>query len=504
MCGIVVAFEPKKHRSPPYLPTQTLAHRGPDGISVNVVETQTARVSFGHTRLATHATSSIQPLKHDGWTYVVNGEIYTRNDCHVIGQVLHLGKQAPLALDGVFAFVAYHPEHGILAARDPIGVVPLFVGARGNIIYFASEIKALAHCNWAMIFPPGTVYDGTFHQYKPNYTIPSAIASPTEIRPLLENAVQKRLNMNCPWGVLLSGGLDSTIIAKCVSQCIRPAGYPVIHTFSIGLEGSPDLEMAAKVARELGTCHHPVVYTVEEGLATIPAVIGAVETYDVTTIRASVPMYLLARVIRRSGVKVVLSGEGADELFAGYAYNKFAPSPEALGEECIRKMDTLHAYDCARANKSCAAHGVECRVPFLDKQVVDWAMNVLHPSQKMWKQIEKEVLRDNFPDLPAGVAQRKKAQFSDAVGSAWIDACRKLPCGESEYYQNIFDALFPDRRACAMTDYNSRACSSGAAASWVSHCIPDPSGHLVASETRGIDASLRPTPLQGSVGVRTE
>jgi len=413
----------------------------------------------------------------------VNGEIYTRHDCHAIGSVLYLGTNAPLALDGVFAFVAYHPEHGILAARDPIGVVPLFVGARGNTIYFASEVKALSHCEWAMIFPPGTVYDGTFHQYKPNYSIPESMAPVCEIRPLLEQAVQKRLNMNCPWGVLLSGGLDSTIIAKCVSQCLRPVGYPIIHTFSIGLEGSPDLAAAAQVAKELGTCHHPVVYTIAEGIAAIPAVIGAVETYDITTIRASVPMYLLARVIRRAGVKVVLSGEGADELFAGYSYNGFAPNSQSLGQECIRKMDALHAYDCARANKSCAAHGVECRVPFLDKYVVDWAMNVLHPEQKMWKNIEKEVLRDAFPDLPAGVSQRKKAQFSDAVGSAWIDACRNLPCGEAQHYLNIYDALFPGRRDCCLTDRNSRACSSGVAAKWVGHCAADPSGDLIVSNT---------------------
>ena len=490
MCGIVVAFEPRKHRTAPYLPTQTLAHRGPDGLSNAVVETETARVSFGHTRLAVHATSAVQPLRSDGWTYVVNGEIYTRHDCHAIGQVLHMGLDAPKALDGVFAFVAFHPEHGILAARDPIGVVPLFVGARDDVIYFASEMKALSHCRWAMIFPPGTVYNGSFHQYKPNYCIPTAPAPAGEIRPLLEQAVQKRLNMACPWGVLLSGGLDSTIIAKCVSQCIRPAGYPVIHTFSIGLEGSPDLAAAAQVARELGTCHHPVVYTVEEGLAAIPAVIGAVETYDVTTIRASVPMYILAKVIRRCGIKVVLSGEGADELFAGYSYNGFAPNANALGEECIRKMDALHAYDCARANKSCAAHGVECRVPFLDKKVVHWAMNTLHPEQKMWKTMEKEVLRDAFPDLPAGVGQRKKAQFSDAVGSGWIEACRALPLGEAAHYLNIYDALFPGRRECCMTDRNSRACSSSVAAEWVKHCAADPSGNLIASSTAAVGGSV--------------
>jgi len=483
MCGIVVAYEPKRLGTPAYLPTQTLAHRGPDGLSVGIENSDTARVSFGHTRLAVHATSVVQPITHDGWTYVVNGEIYTRHDCHAIGQVLHLGLDAPKSLDGVFAFVAWHPEHGILAARDPIGVVPMYVGAQGHVIYFASELKALHMCDWAMIFPPGTCYDGEFHKYTPEYTIPSIITDTVMVRPLLEYAVQKRLNMNVPWGVLLSGGLDSTIIAKIATQCVRPDGYPRVHSFSIGLEGSPDLEAAAKVARELGTCHHPVVYTIQEGLAAIPAVVGAVETYDVTTIRASVPMYLLARVIRRSGIKVVLSGEGADELFAGYSYNEFAPSAEALGAECVRKMDALHAYDCARANKSCAAHGIECRVPFLDKEVVHWAMDVLSPKQKMWTRMEKEVLRDAFPDLPAGVAQRRKAQFSDAVGSEWIQACRALPGGEATYYKNIFRTLFPGRDSCCATEPTSRACSTAVGATWVKQFHADPSGTLIASNT---------------------
>ena len=492
MCGIVVAYEPTKLGSAAYLPTQTLSHRGPDGVSTAVVDTDTSRISFGHTRLATHPTSSVQPLTHNGWTYVVNGEIYTRHDSHSIGQVLHLGTNAPLALDGVFAFVAFHPKHGILAARDPIGVVPLYVGGRGHIVYFASELKALSLCDWAQVFPPGSCYDGAFHQYRAEYSIPTSLADPSRVRPLLHEAVQKRLNMNVPWGVLLSGGLDSTVIAKLVTECLRPEGYPVVHTFSIGLEGSPDLAAASKVAQTLGTCHHPVTFTVEEGLAAIPAVIGAVETYDITTIRASVPMYLLARAIRRAGIKVVLSGEGSDELFAGYAYNQFAPDAQALAEECVRKMDALHAFDCARANKSCAAHGIECRVPFLDKAVVDWAMNVLSPEQKRWTHMEKEVLRDAFPDLPAWVVQRRKAQFSDAVGSAWIQACRNLPCGEAQHYLNIYDALFPGRRDCCTTDRNSRACSSAVAAQWVEGYMADPSGDLIASSSAAEVGSVVP------------
>lgn len=418
---------------------------------------------------------------------MINGEIYTENDSHEVGRVLHLGVEAPNALDGVFAFVAWHPVHGILAARDPIGVVPLFVGAQGHVIYFASELKALHMCDWAMIFPPGTSYNGQFHRYSPPYTVPLGTTDTRVVRSILMRAVQKRLNMNVPWGVLLSGGLDSTIIAKCVTECTRPDGYPRVHTFSVGLEGSPDLETAARVAEELGTCHHPVVYTVEEGIAAIPAVIGAVETYDVTTVRASVPMYLLAKAIRRCGVKVVLSGEGADELFAGYSYNEFAPSAEELGAECIRKMDALHGYDCARANKSCAAHGVECRVPFLDKEVVHWAMNVLSPAQKMWKDIEKEVLRDAFDDLPAGVSGRRKAQFSDAVGSEWIQACRQLPGGEAKYYKNIFSVVFSGRDKCCLAEPTSRACSTAAGAKWVAHFKADPSGTLIASNNEPLD-----------------
>ena len=483
MCGIVVAYEPRRLGPAPYLPIKTIAHRGPDGVSTRIATSDTSRISFAHARLATHPTSVVQPITYGDWTYVVNGEIYTHMDSHAIGRVLHLGRKAPQSLDGVFAFVAWHPTKGILVARDPIGVVPLYIGAQGHVFYFASELKALHMCEWAMIFPPGACYDGDFHMYRQPYVTPTNITNHRMIRPLLEGAVQKRLNMNVPWGVLLSGGLDSTIIAKCVSTCVRPDGYPRVHTFSIGLKGSPDLAAAARVAEALGTCHHPVVYTIEEGISVIPAVIKAVETYDVTTVRASVPMYLLASVIRRQGIKVVLSGEGADELFAGYSYNQYAPNAPELNRECIRKMNALHGYDCSRANKSCAAHGIECRVPFLDRAVVHWAMNVLHPDQKMWRVMEKEVLRDAFQDLPAGVAERKKAQFSDAVGSEWIQACRQLPGGEASYYKQIYTALFPSREDCCLSEPTSRACSTAIGASWVKQFKADPSGTLIASNT---------------------
>ena len=298
---------------------------------------------------------------------------------------------------------------------------------------------------------------------------------------LLYRAVQKRLMTDVPWGVLLSGGLDSSIIASIVTKmCKLPEAYPVVHTFSIGLKDSPDLEVARKVAEELGTMHHEIVYSVEEGLDSIPDVIRAIETYDTTTVRASVPMYLLASYIRRCGIKMVLSGEGADELFAGYSYNKYAPSPEALYEESVYKMDNLHAYDCLRANKSTMAHSVECRVPFLDKEVVAFAMSKVHPSQKMWKTVEKRLLRDAFQGLVPEVARiRKKAQFSDAVGSEWIQACRKLQPSEFKYYKKIFNDFYPNRRICVKTDRDSIACSSNRVKNWFEASVKkDPSGNI--------------------------
>jgi asparagine synthase (glutamine-hydrolysing) len=291
-----------------------------------------------------------------------------------------------------------------------------------------------------------------------------------ELRRLLTSAVDKRIrSCSTTWGVFLSGGLDSSIVAALATR------HGKIRTYSIGLQDSPDLAAAREVAAFLGSDHTEVVFTIAEGLRAIPDAIRAVETCDITTVRASVPMYLLAQRVQQDGIRVMLSGEGADELFAGYAYNRFAPDPEALFQECVDKLDNLHAYDCQRANKSCAAWGIECRVPFLDHAVVDFAMNKLHPREKMWRNMEKEFLREEFLGaLPDRILMRRKAQFSDAVGKKWIQACRKL-FDEHTYYKTLYKAACP-HEAC-LYELETVACSTSKGAQWL-EAKRDPSGEL--------------------------
>lgn len=505
---------------------RTLHPRGPDAQHRVFLD----RAVVYHARLAITGASSLepQPFRANGWTVAVNGEIYNHvalggevgdSDCAVLTRLLdaHPAQQVCRMLDGVFSFVAYDAATQTLTiARDPIGVTPLFYGTRNGVLHVSSLLAALPETVEAHVFPPGHVA----HVAAGAPVVPEPYAEPYRAHwePLetwepanhvahmnamcnritwgLRRAVQKRLMGDTPWGVLLSGGLDSTIIAALASKLCASArkDYPRVHSFSVGLHDSPDLAVARRVALELDTVHHELVYTVEEGIAALRHVIGAIETYDVTTVRASTPMYLLARFVRQNGVKMVLSGEGADELFAGYKYNEWCPSPEEMMCECARKMNLLHAYDCLRANKSMGAFGVECRVPFLDQDVVDLAMNQLHPAYKMttpWKEhepelLEKWVLRRAFANLlPGEVADRAKAQFSDAVGDRWIAGLRAharevvgdVPNAEETLYRQIFCELFPNRDALVVTG-PSMACSTPAAVAWGAWEDPDPSGNI--------------------------
>ena len=472
MCGIVVVVSESNVKTLPFDP---ILPRGPDGFTMRRVSDQPC-VMMGHSRLATHKTSTEQPLQDAKWSLVCNGELYNQEeDCHALIPLLERGESLG-ELDGVFAFVAYHPVKGIVAARDPIGVVPLYVGQCEGQLWFASMERCLSHCDEVSLFPPGyecrgSHLDPQWRMYKKKYALPSQPTPPMELRQRLTEAVDKRIRTcSTTWGVFLSGGLDSSIVAALAAR------HGTIRTYSIGLEDSPDLVAAREVARFLGSAHTEVVFTIAEGLSVIPEVIRAVETCDITTVRASVPMYLLAKKVKRDGIRVMLSGEGSDELFSGYAYNRFAPSAQAIFDECVDKMDQLHAYDCQRANKSCAAWGIECRVPFLDLAVVDFAMNRMQPKDKMWRNMGKEFLREEFLGaLPDHILMRKKAQFSDAVGKRWINACRSL-FKEHEYYKLLYRAACPT--AACLYELETVACSTAKGAQWVT-AKRDPSGDIV-------------------------
>ncbi|HKZ11414.1 MAG TPA: asparagine synthase B [Rhodanobacteraceae bacterium] len=530
-------------------------HRGPDWSGVFVDD----KVILVHERLAVvDPASGAQPLRSRDGTLAlaVNGEIYnhrelretggydftTRSDCEVINALyVELGATAFIEdglpkLNGIFAFALWDAAvQRYLIARDPIGVCPLYWGhdAQGRLCV-ASEMKALAGvCADVAAFPPGHVYDsasGLLHRYyqKPwrdyDATHGHALA-PGELRRAFEQAVHRQLMTDVPYGVLLSGGLDSSLVAACAAKFAREriedndaseAWWPRLHSFAIGLDGSPDLAAAQIAAAALGTVHHGFIYTFQEGLDAVPEVIRHLETYDVTTIRAATPMYLLARRIKAMGVKMVLSGEGSDELFGGYLYFHKAPSAEAFHEETVRKLDALHAYDCLRANKAMMAWGVEARVPFLDLEFIDVAMGMdaahkmIDRSTAGQGRIEKHVLREAFEGaLPKEILWRQKEQFSDGVGYGWIDglkahaddsvsarelaaAASRFPFNtpdtkEAYFYRRIFEQFYPgDACAATVPGGKSIACSSPAALAWdpAFAAMADPSGRAV----RGVHA----------------
>ena len=547
MCGIVAIFNIRQQtaelRQKALQMSRKIRHRGPDWSGIYCG----GSAILAHERLAiVDPESGRQPLMSpDGKVALaVNGEIYnhrdirrryagryafmTGSDCEVI-LALWRDKGPALVdeLSGIFAFALYDEQTDeFLIARDPIGVIPLYMGTDDDgTVYVASELKALeGFCKQYEAFPPGHYYysrDGHAKQYyKRDWADYDAVkdngADTEELRQALEQAVRRQLMSDVPYGVLLSGGLDSSVIStvarKFSATRVESGGrdeawWPRLHSFAVGLRGAPDLAKARLVADHIGTVHHEINYTLQEGIDALSDVIYFTETYDVTTVRASTPMYLLARFIRSMGIKMVLSGEGADEVFGGYLYFHKAPTPRAFHEETVRKLSRLHQYDCLRANKSLAAWGVEGRVPFLDKEFLDVAMR-LNPKAKMCpgRQIEKRVLREAFADLlPDEVAWRQKEQFSDGVGYSWIDTLRGMaetavtdsqmsraaerfavnpPRSKEEYmYREMFESHFPSRSAALTVPSSpSVACSTPEALAWDAAFagLNEPSGRAVS------------------------
>jgi len=517
-------------------------HRGPDWSGVY----SDAHALLVHERLAIVGVSSgAQPLRSaDGaLALAVNGEIYnhrelreltrdgyqylTESDCEVInGLYRKFGTDFLGKLNGIFAFALWDSEaRRYLLARDPVGVCPLYTGhdAAGRL-YVASEMKALAGiCADIEVFPPGHYLDSRIGKPVRYWTrawrdyerTRGVEVLPQTLRGSLEEAVRRQMMTDVPYGVLLSGGLDSSLVAACAARFARrrvetggreEAWWPRLHSFAIGLEGSPDLAAARVVAQAIGTSHHEFKFTVDEGLDALPEVIRHIETYDVTSVRASTPMYLMARRIKAMGVKMVLSGEGSDEIFGGYLYFHKAPSAKAFHDETARKIEALHLYDCNRANKAMAAWGVEARVPFLDLEFLDLAMSMDAEHKRTRPgRMEKAVLREAFAGcLPDAILWRQKEQFSDGVGYGWIDSLKthaERTIGDAELahaagrfavnppatkealmYRRIFDQLFPSE-SCARTVPGgaSIACSSAAAIAWDPSFAraADPSGRAV-------------------------
>jgi len=546
MCGIVGIFNIKEQRKElrqkALKMAQKIRHRGPDWSGIYVG----SKAILAHERLSiVDPQSGGQPLYSADKKQVlaVNGEIYnhrdlrneyagkydfqTGSDCEVILALYkHKGIDFLEDLSGIFAFALYDEEKDeFLIARDPIGVIPLYIGkdADGKI-YCASELKALeGFCDEYEPFLPGHYYwskEGVMkrwyqREWTEYETVKNNDAKVSDLHDALEDAVQRQLMSDVPYGVLLSGGLDSSVISavakKYASKRIETDGasdawWPQLHSFAIGLKGAPDLSKAREVADYIGTVHHEINYTVQEGLDAIRDVIYFIETYDVTTVRASTPMYLLARVIKSMGIKMVLSGEGADEIFGGYLYFHKAPDAKAFHDETVRKLSKLHMYDCLRANKSLAAWGVEGRVPFLDKEFLDVAMR-LNPQAKMapGNVIEKKIVREAFADmLPESVTWRQKEQFSDGVGYNWIDTLKEVttnavtdeqmlhaherfpintPLSKEEYYyRSIFEEHFPSESAArSVPSVPSVACSTAEALAWDASFqnVNDPSGRAV-------------------------
>ena len=553
MCGIVAIFNVKEQT--PELRTKALGmskkirHRGPDWSGIHC----SGSAILAHERLSiVNPESGGQPLfSPDGkQVLAVNGEIYnhqeirerykgrydfqTGSDCEVI-LALYRDKGIDFLedLNGIFAFALYDEEQdAFLIARDHIGVIPLYIGYNADgKVFVASELKALeGECERYEPFLPGHYYWSKAPGMKPWYkrdwmeydNVKDNPASSDAIRKSLCAAVKRQMMSDVPYGVLLSGGLDSSVISAITESYAERrietdsqsrAWWPRLHSFAVGLKGAPDLAKARLVADYIGTVHHEINYTIQEGLDALRDVIYFIETYDITTVRASVPMYLLARVIKSMGIKMVLSGEGADEIFGGYLYFHKAPSAEEFHKETVRKLSKLHQYDCLRANKSLSAWGVEGRVPFLDKEFLDVAMRT-NPKAKMCSlngsdpkaSMEKRIVREAFEDmLPEEVAWRQKEQFSDGVGYSWIDTLKKITseavtdeqmahaaerfpintplCKEEYYYRSIFEEHFPSESAARSVPHEaSVACSTAVALEWDEAWknMNDPSGRAVS------------------------
>ena len=548
MCGIVCAFNLKGDndliRSNILKMSQKLRHRGPDWSGIYSSE----NAILAHERLAiVDPTSGKQPiLSEDGLKVVaVNGEIYNHNslkkiftpdynfrtesDCEVLLALYEKkGVEFLNDLNGIFAFALYDSSKDTyFIARDHMGIIPLYMGwDKNDVFYVSSELKSLEGvCSKIELFPPGHYLDSDSMNLKKWYNpewvsydnVKESNTSIKAIHDSLSAAVKRQLMSDVPYGVLLSGGLDSSITSalakKFASKRIesndkQDAWWPQLHSFSVGLKDAPDLKAARIVADHIGTVHHEINFTIQEGIDAIRDVIYHLETYDITTIRASTPMYLLARAIKSLGIKMVLSGEGADELFGGYLYFHKAPNAKEFHEETVRKLDKLHQYDCLRANKSLAAWGIEGRVPFLDKEFIDVAMNI-NPEDKMIKngRIEKWVLREAFKDyLPDSVLWRQKEQFSDGVGYSWIDSLKDLvskevsddklknasnvfhlntPRNKEEYYyRTIFSDHFSSKAASlSVPSVPSVACSTPQALEWdeAFKNMNDPSGRSISN-----------------------
>jgi asparagine synthase (glutamine-hydrolysing) len=562
MCGILTILDIDPARSAggelrrqALAMARTLRHRGPDWSGIYSDD----RAVLAHERLSiVDVEHGAQPLvdPRGGSVLAVNGEIYnhkelrlglrgrhdfqTFSDCEVI---LYLYDELPPKeflnrMNGIFAFVLYDPRRSTyLIARDPIGVNPLYLGwDRNENLYAASEMKALVgHCDRIREFPPGHFYlgheadKGFQRYYEPTWAEPGFYPSnpydPVVLREALEAAVHRQLMCDVPYGVLISGGVDSSVIAAVAAKFSArrieeddrsPAWWPRLHSFAVGLEGAPDLAPARAVAEHIGAVHHEVHFTAQEGLDALSDVVYHLETFDITTIRAATPMYLMMRKIRATGIKMVLSGEGADEVFGGYLYFHKAPNGRELHDETVRKLQKLHLYDCLRANKSCAAWGVEARVPFLDREFLDVAM-MIDPALKIPRQaprpapIEKYLLRRAFEGyVPERVLWRQKEQFSDGVGYAWIDALKamadrevsdgmmrgaaerfpvKTPeTKEAFFYRQLFEQHFPSASAVNCVPHErSVACSTPTALAWdeAFQKTADPSGRAVADVHNG-------------------
>ncbi len=556
MCGIVAILNVKEQtqqlRQKALGMSHKIRHRGPDWSGIYCG----GSAILAHERLSiVDPESGGQPLFSPDRQQIlaVNGEIYnhqeirqryegkyafqTGSDCEVI-LALYQDKGIDFLeeLNGIFAFVLYDEKRDeFLIARDPIGVIPLYIGYDADgTVYVASELKALeGQCQRYEPFLPGHyLWSGDLNsqlstlnfQLKKYYqrdwfdydAVKDNDASSEDIRQALREAVRRQLMSDVPYGVLLSGGLDSSVISAIAERYSEmriennsqtKAYWPRLHSFAVGLKGAPDLAKARMVADHIGTVHHEINYTIQEGLDAIRDVIYFIETYDVTTVRASTPMYLLARVIKSMGIKMVLSGEGADEIFGGYLYFHKAPDARAFHEETVRKLSKLHLYDCLRANKSLSAWGVEGRVPFLDKEFLDVAMRT-NPKAKMCSgtTMEKRIVREAFADmLPDEIVWRQKEQFSDGVGYSWIDtlkqitaeavsdeqmahAAERFPINppknkEEYYYRSIFAEHFPSESAAkSVPSEASVACSTAIALEWDASFKGknDPSGRAVA------------------------